>query len=346
MKILLINNNYPTADYPEIGTYIQSIKDDLSAAGNTVDVLALYVTGSDRWSKLKNYASFYKRIILKDINKYECLYVNHYVFLIPLFLKIPFYKGKVIFHWHGEELVNDSFIIKLLRRLCRTTLKKEHIHISPSEYYKNVIVKKLSVNDESILVSPSGGVDTDIFRPDDKQRDNEKFNIGFASSLSEHKGIAYFHDLIQNSNKIESLINEKVCFHYIKYGSECSYWANEFSKYPNVIGHEKYKKADIQSFYNQIDVLLMISKRESLGLVAVEAMSCNIPVIARDTSSMPEIVKSGISGELVSYDPPCDELIERLAHIRENYADYKPRQFAKANYSTEAVINFYKELLK
>ena len=345
MKILLINNNYPTDEHPEIGTYIQSIKEDLDASGNMVEVLALYVTGFDMWHKLKDYCSFYIRLLFKRISIYDCLYINHYVFLFPLFFKLPFYRGQVIFHWHGEELINNSFIIKLFRSLCRMTFKKNHTHISPSIYYKKTITEKLHIKETDILVSPSGGVDTCIFSPDNIQKQNGIFNIGFASSLSEHKGIAYYYELIQNSKKIESLIGENVCFHYIKYGNEHNYWEQKFSEYSNVIGHDKYSKTEMHSFYNQIDVLMMLSKRESLGLVAVEAMACDIPVIARSTSSMPEIIKPGISGELVPYHPKCDELIEQLTAIRKNYNNYTPRKFALANYSKESVVKFYKEIL-
>ena len=54
-------------------------------------------------------------------------------------------------------------------------------------------------------------------------------------------------------------------------------------------------------FYRNIDICLMFSKRESLGLVVLEAMACNVPVIARNTTSMTELILPGINGELIPF---------------------------------------------
>lgn len=346
MKILLINNSYPSSKYPERSTYIQSVKECLQEAGNKVDVLALYPTGLSKRDQLKDYLRLYINIIFKRMKTYDCLYINHYPYLFPLFWKLPFYGKKVIFHWHGEELVNDSLFLKLSRRICRLTLKKGYVHISPSHYYKKIITEKLPVKESDIFVSPSGGVDTTVFCSKPKNENFfTAFHIGFPSALSEHKGVRFFYALIQNSEMLEEETGTKVFFHYIKYGKECSYWEKVFSVYTNVIGHDSYSKKEMPRFYQHIDLCLMLSKRESLGLVALEAMACNIPVIARNTTSMPEIVKSGVSGEIVSYNPSVDELREKIKCIYHRYNQYTPRAYIVENYSKKAVIDFYKQLI-
>lgn len=50
--------------------------------------------------------------------------------------------------------------------------------------------------------------------------------------------------------------------------------------------------------YNAFDVLLHPSLSEGFGLCVVEAQSCGTPVIVNDTCSMPELVISGITGEI------------------------------------------------
>ena len=55
--------------------------------------------------------------------------------------------------------------------------------------------------------------------------------------------------------------------------------------------------ADLPGFYNAADVFVYPSLYEGFGLPPLEAMQCGTPVIAGDTSSLPEVV--GDAGILV-----------------------------------------------
>ncbi|WP_281635377.1 glycosyltransferase family 4 protein [Flavobacterium marginilacus] len=48
---------------------------------------------------------------------------------------------------------------------------------------------------------------------------------------------------------------------------------------------------DLPAIYSQCDIFLYPSLRESFGIPMLEAMSCNVPVITSNTSSMPEIAE-------------------------------------------------------
>ena len=345
MKVLLINNSYPTVKHPEKSTYIQSIKECLMSAGNDVDLLVLNVTGAGN-TKYRDYMAFYWKLFRANLSSYDCLYINHYLFLIPLYFKICFYKGRVIFHWHGEELVQDRWFLRILRLISARTIKPAHIQISPSVYYKSIVKNVLKIPEDNIYISPSGGIDTKLFSRKKKHVLDTNFHIGFASDLSEHKGIGYFYELIKNTERLEEEIGAKVCFHCIKYGKDAPYWVAQLEKYPNVDVCEKIPKVNMFQYYHKLDLCLMLSKRESLGLVAIEAMSCNIPVIARNTTSMPEIVKSGICGEIVPFLPSISDLMEKIAYVYKNYNQYNPRPYVQKKYSKDSVVTFYRDLLK
>lgn len=47
---------------------------------------------------------------------------------------------------------------------------------------------------------------------------------------------------------------------------------------------------------NAMDVLLHPSRTEGFGLTVIEAMSCGVPVIVNNTTSMPEMVTEGVTG--------------------------------------------------
>jgi len=60
---------------------------------------------------------------------------------------------------------------------------------------------------------------------------------------------------------------------------------------------------NVEDFYRGLHILAMPSHAEGFGLVAAEALACEVPVIAGDASSLPEIVIDGQTGLLV---PPGD----------------------------------------
>ena len=72
---------------------------------------------------------------------------------------------------------------------------------------------------------------------------------------------------------------------------------------------------DLPAIYSQCDVFLYPSLRESFGIPMLEAMSCNVPVIASNTSSMPEV--SGEAAHIVNPFNP-EEITQGLIEILNN----------------------------
>jgi glycosyltransferase involved in cell wall biosynthesis len=54
----------------------------------------------------------------------------------------------------------------------------------------------------------------------------------------------------------------------------------------------------MNQFLSISDVLLLPSELESFGLVALEAMACEVPVIATRVGGIPEVVQDGAHGYL------------------------------------------------
>ena len=60
------------------------------------------------------------------------------------------------------------------------------------------------------------------------------------------------------------------------------------------------KQDSIAELLGVADLLLLPSDTESFGLVALEAMACQVPVIASSVGGLPEVVRDGRDGYLVS----------------------------------------------
>lgn len=85
------------------------------------------------------------------------------------------------------------------------------------------------------------------------------------------------------------------------------------SDFVRFLGHRE----DIADIYNVFDVFIHPSLWEGFGLVFLEAMSFSLPIIATRVSAIPEIIKDGKTGILVS-SKNVIELIKAMIWMIEN----------------------------
>lgn len=105
------------------------------------------------------------------------------------------------------------------------------------------------------------------------------------------------------------------------------------------------KQTAIENILNCSDVLILPSENESFGLVALEAMSCGVPVVASDVGGIPEVVLNGETGLLA----PVGEIDGMLEHAMKILTD-EPfagklgaagRRRAEEAFNTERIVGEY-----
>jgi D-inositol-3-phosphate glycosyltransferase len=87
--------------------------------------------------------------------------------------------------------------------------------------------------------------------------------------------------------------------------------ASEFGVAGRVTFLDAIPHADLPLYYNAADVCVVPSYYESFGLVALEAMSCGLPVVASRVGGLKETVIDGHTGYLVPWRC-ADSFAERL----------------------------------
>lgn len=113
------------------------------------------------------------------------------------------------------------------------------------------------------------------------------------------------------------------------------------------------KQPNIVDYLSACDVLLLPSEQESFGLAALEAMACEVPVIASRVGGIPEVVDDGETGFL-SEVGDLEKMAEDAARLVAD-ADFRrnmgrrAREVALSRYRTDIVIpqyiQFYEKVL-
>ncbi|PWT94892.1 MAG: N-acetyl-alpha-D-glucosaminyl L-malate synthase BshA [Blastocatellia bacterium] len=113
------------------------------------------------------------------------------------------------------------------------------------------------------------------------------------------------------------------------------------------------KQPRIVDYLSVADVLLLPSEQESFGLAALEAMACEVPVIASRVGGLPEVVTDGETG----YLSPVGDVDKMARDAGRLLADgelrrgmgKRARESAISRYRTDVVIpqyiQFYEEIL-
>lgn len=78
----------------------------------------------------------------------------------------------------------------------------------------------------------------------------------------------------------------------------------------------------VRELYAEHDLFVMPSRFEGFGIALVEALSYGLPAVARQAFAMPEIVRPGDNGDLVTGDDPA-ELAAIVARLLTDDALYE-----------------------
>lgn len=110
----------------------------------------------------------------------------------------------------------------------------------------------------------------------------------------------------------------------------------------------------IPQLLSAADVLVLPSYREGLGLVCVEALACGVPVIATNVGGIPEVIKDGETGLLVS--PGDVQALEKalrwvlLNKVKATELALAGRRLVERDYNLEAntlsLIEVYRNALQ
>lgn len=231
----------------------------------------------------KNFFIFLKYLVSKNFiihfhNKLSSKKIFYLLRLLP--------SSNIIFHEHGAAW-------------NVTTQKQIKIYIANSKVAKKIIVnsiatkylliKKFKIEKEKLKLAYYGFEDPSI-----KKKNIFKLNVkvGFIGRFESFKGL---HSLIEAANLLK---HENINF---LIGGD-GYLEEDLKKLSKKNDKIKFigKVFNPLKFIKDLDILVVPSIREPLGIVSIEAGFCKIPVIATNIDGIPEVVRNKYSGILIN----------------------------------------------
>lgn len=310
--MLLISNMYPSENNEFFGTFVKNFNDGMSSLG--YDITKRVITKSPYSSKnkisvLKRYFIFYISTWIELMkNKNDLTYV-HYVSHCALPVLLSRKQNILISNVHGTDILPKTKKQKFFNKFVFKLLKKSTLIVVPSNYYKEVVENKYLIDSNKIFVSPSGGINTDMFKQkQEPNKNNTPPVFGFVSRIESGKGWDIF------IKAINELKNENFKFILIGSGSKEEEMKKLIRDYSlenriTVLPSQPHRK--LVEYFNSITCLVFPSEFESLGLVGLESMACGTPVIGAANQGILTYLKDYENG-LVFKNGDYENLAEKI----------------------------------
>jgi L-malate glycosyltransferase len=187
--------------------------------------------------------------------------------------------------------------------ITRYSIEKSDGVTSISAYLRDLTYREFDVK-RSIEVVPNF-VNCDLYmRSDDMaaRRKWAKDDEPILMHLSNFRPVKRVTDVVE----IFALVRAKMPAKLVMMGDGPDRGAAEFLVRQKRLQKDVFflgKQDHVQAKLGLADVFLLPSESESFGLAALEAMACEVPVVATDVGGLPEVVTHGVDGYLI---PPRD----------------------------------------
>lgn len=254
MRILIVTNMYPTAERPHRGVFVREQLEALcEIPGLDVELFAL---PPGRHGYIKGVSQLREYLKTRDFDLFHAHYgftgwVAHLAGCSPL-----------VVTFHGTDLSHPRF-----GAFSRAVARRADLAITVSHDLAEKKLRGVKLR-RPLAVVPSG-VDLERFKPIDKREARERLGLDLNG-----KYVFFPADPARAEKRFDrALVLMK-----------------EFIG-PQLLMAGNIEPDDMVLWHNAANVVIVPSDYEGFGLATVEALACNIPVIATPTGIAPELLQ-------------------------------------------------------
>jgi len=234
-------------------------------------------------------------VIIKEVNP-DIIHVHST--WAGLFVRLPYLfkkrKAKIIYQSHGWAFLMDisnykKNIYALVEKILSISTDKI---INISNYEQNQAIEYGLNKNKMVMIY--NGIEDKINKSNLKLNwDENKINLLFVGRLDRQKGLDLFLD-VYDKIKLENI------HLYVIGTSILDDNLPKSTKYVTYLGWVDNK--DIDAYYQACDAVIMPSRWEGFGLVAIEAMKNSKAVIVSNRGALPELIKEDFTGYIFNID--------------------------------------------
>ena len=297
-------------------------------------------------------------IFIKNNNNYDVIIDNQSLSygMIEIQKRAPFIEiihHPITYDFKHELEASKKIKYKISRYRWYSFLKmqkkvapKIHSIITPSQSSKKGIIKDFKCEGNNITVI-NNGLDSFEFKPIKGAKRNPFRLITTASADVPLKGLDYSLKAIKKL-KDEFPEIHLIVIGKIKKNGHTQRLIEKLKIKEKIFFKSNITKAEITDLYSKSSAAIVSSLYEGFGYPVIEAMSCEVPLIATNVSSIPELTKEFA----ILVDPKNDQMIaDSVRKVLLNYDKYKEvavkgRQHVIENFNWAKITRKYENIIQ
>lgn len=301
--------------------------------------------GEDLLTEIKRYAEQAALIARKAT--YDVIHVHDWLTVLAGISAKKISGKPLVFHIHALE--QDRSPNQQDNNACaieKRGLEEADIVIAVSYYTKKRIIQEYQIPAEKIQVVYNGHPGAVLYDINDYSLPKENYKILFLGRVTEQKGPYYF---IKAAEKILSLRRD-IEFIIAGEGDQLPYVIETCARL-GLASHVHFTgfldQDEVRSFYQISDVYVMPSVSEPFGIVCLEAIANNLPVILSKQSGVAEVLTHALKVDFWDIDQLAENIMALVDYpaLQKEMLPHAKRQLSALTWDVAAqkIITIYQQ---